>query len=304
VNRRGLTLVEIMVVIAIMAVVMAVSIPAVGTVLEVQKTGAAKDITRTYRHLRDEATLRNTTFRIAYDLDNGQWWVEAGDPDALIFMNPEQLQEYEERKESELASLTEREQDAMSAQDDQGFALFDIFSRDANSAEGGGGGGGLGALFGGGGGSDNAEFEDPDPGMSEFDEQAADNMDMGDRSNQMGGLEGSALNDKHVLPKGMQFVWIYSQQYGGKVSPEVDWSDDERDPPEPGTETIVYTYIFPDGRMEHAVLRLADIDDWDEGYTIVIEPLSGRVYYETEELDPEDVLSWLPEEGPEASITR
>ncbi|MBK9367695.1 MAG: hypothetical protein IPN01_15490 [Deltaproteobacteria bacterium] len=40
-------------------------------------------------------------------------------------------------------------------------------------------------------------------------------------------------------------------------------------------------------------------DDPEEGYTIEVEPVSGRVNIMEEERRPEDATSWLPDEGPE-----
>ncbi len=87
--RRGLTLIEIMVVMAIIAIVLAVGMPAISGVLALQQQSAITELSKTYVWLIDEAAMRNTTFRIAYNLDRNTWKVEAGDPGTLVFSTPE-----------------------------------------------------------------------------------------------------------------------------------------------------------------------------------------------------------------------
>ena len=62
---------------------------------------------------------------------------------------------------------------------------------------------------------------------------------------------------------------------------------------------MAYTYIFPNGTVEYTLIRIVSEDDPEEGYTIEVEPVSGRVNIMEEERRPEDATSWLPDEGPE-----
>ena len=73
--RTGMTLIEIMVVVAVLGLLAGVGIPALSGILDLQQRGAAKEIAQTYTMLVDEAALRNQTFRIAYYLDAGTWQV-------------------------------------------------------------------------------------------------------------------------------------------------------------------------------------------------------------------------------------
>ena len=114
---RAFTLLEIMVVIAILAVVMMVSIPAVSNALALQQTGFTNELAQTYRFLHDEAAMRNVTFRIAFDLDKQTYTIEAGDPNTLIFTNPEDLQDYEEDLADKMDQYTERELEEADAED-------------------------------------------------------------------------------------------------------------------------------------------------------------------------------------------
>ena len=53
------------------------------------------------------------------------------------------------------------------------------------------------------------------------------------------------------------------------------------------------------GTVEYTLIRIVSEDDPEEGYTIEVEPVSGRVNIMEEERRPEDATSWLPDEGPE-----
>jgi hypothetical protein len=46
-------------------------------------------------------------------------------------------------------------------------------------------------------------------------------------------------------------------------------------------------------------VRIVDADDPEDGWTIEVEPLTGKVNLEPEIVDPEESLSWIPDEGPE-----
>jgi uncharacterized protein YeaO (DUF488 family) len=60
--------------------------------------------------------------------------------------------------------------------------------------------------------------------------------------------------------------------------------------------------IFPNGTMEPTLIRIVDSDDQEDGVTIMVEPLSGRVEIVEEELELDDWLDWLPDEGPELTL--
>jgi hypothetical protein len=102
-------LVEIAVSIAVMAAILAISLPAVSNIFEVEQKAAVRNFGQTYTWLMDEAALRNVTFRVVINLDRNTWKVEVGDPDTMVFSTPEAREEWEEARDDERASLTERE---------------------------------------------------------------------------------------------------------------------------------------------------------------------------------------------------
>ena len=237
--RLGMTLIEIMVVIAIMAVVMAVGVPTLRGVLDAEQTASARELALTYRYLRDESALRNVTFRIAYDLDTASYAVEVGDPATLIFTDPESREEFEEEIEDQLKRFTDRE-------------LEEGLAADVEAKKG-----------------------------------------------RFAGLSDPALEGAVALPGNSFFHWVYTPQYEEPVFAPEEPAEDEDDP-----HTIVYSYIFPNGFAEQTIVRIASLDDPEDGYTLVVEPLSGRVnlYSNDEDIDIEELLDWLPDEGPELAF--
>jgi type II secretory pathway pseudopilin PulG len=244
-----MTLIEIMVVIAIMAVVLGVSIISMSGVLGLQQTGATKEQAQTYRFLANEAALKNVTFRIAYNLDERSYKIEVAAPDALVFTEPEKREEYEELMAEKMSDL-------------QGLE----------------------------------NFED----MNLSDEE----LELLEGSRRFEGMDDAALNTEVTLPRGSYFAWIYTPQYSEAVEPQFDFNDPDFDPDQEELEepTIVYSYIFSNGHVEHTLVRIAAMDDPADGLTIEVEPLSGRVEMHDGDFGVEDSMSWLPDEGPDLDI--
>ena len=233
-----MTLIEIIVVMALLVGLLAIAVPAYQAVFDVNMRGAARELAQTYKWLQDEAAMRNVTFRMTIDLDRGTWKVEAGDPSSLIYSTPEERETAEDDLESTMKHYTERE-----------------IAEDADAQE-------VIAKKSGG---------------------------------KFAGLTDVSFTTEQQLPNNVQFAWVYTPQYG-----EDGKEPTKGGPPEdPAEDAIAYTHIFPDGTSEHTVVRIVDAKDPDDGWTIEVEPLSGRVNLEPEIVDPEESLSWIPEEGPE-----
>ena len=240
-HRRGMTLIEILVVVAVLALIVGVSIPSLAGLLDLQRRGAAKELAQTYSALVDEAALRNVTFRVALDLDANTWKVEVGDPGTLVFASPEERQEYERELHDKMARFTQREIEEGVAEDELGT----------------------------------------DPTNGQFE-----------------GLQEASFVTEKQLPNDTRIEYVYTPQYApdGATS-ELEW--DEEPPEDPADRTIAYTYIFPDGSAEHTVIRLVDVEDPEDGYTIEVEPLTGKVTLSTDIVEPGQSMAWLPVEGPQ-----
>lgn len=235
-TKRGMTLIEIVVVIAIIGIMAALSAPSLNGILGLQQQSAVKELGQTYIWLQEEASLRNVCFRLSFNLDRGTWKIEMGDPSTLVFSSTEEAEEHQDDLKSKMRRFTKRqiEEGAMEEETKSDFQKLD------------------------------------DP----------------------------AFKSEHTLPEGLSFAYVYTPQYG-----EEGKRPSDREPDEPEDESIAYSHIFPDGTVEHTVIRVVDgvgeDADFDDGYTLEIEPINGRVQLTDEIIDPTDSMDWLPEEGPE-----
>lgn len=229
-TRRGVSLVEVMVVIAILVGLVALLVVSYSQIVALDQRQVAKELALNYELLHDEAVLRNVTFRVAYHLDGGYYQVEVGEPGVLIHSTPEEREEAEDELQDKLRKFTEREIAEGEADDVYGKNKFqDLNARFATKVE---------------------------------------------------------------LPRGTRFGGVYTPQYEELVEP----SGEEEDPEDP---LIAYSYIFANGYAEQAIIQIVSEREPDEGYTVEIEPLSGKVHLHGELLFPEDAYDWVPDEGPE-----
>ena len=111
-GRRGLSIMEVMVVIAILIGMVVVMVPAINTLLQVQERRAAKQLVMLYQRLHDESVLRNRTFRMVYDLDANNVKVEVGLARAVIYTDNEQRERYEEELARRIALMDDEEKAA------------------------------------------------------------------------------------------------------------------------------------------------------------------------------------------------
>jgi type II secretory pathway pseudopilin PulG len=231
-----MTLLEILVVMAVMAVVMAIGLPSLQSIFDVQQRGAARELALTYKFLRAEAAMRNVTFRIAYNLDANSYRIEVGEPGALVFSDPAEREQVERAEREKMRGMSK---------------------------------------------SDRARAED---GVQEVGEEP--------EKSRFEGLDLPGFTTAVELPPDTIFAWVWTPQY-----PEPQSPSDER-PESEEEQRIVYSYVFANGEAEHTVVRIADVADAEDGYTVEVEPLSGVVSVESEVREVGASMAWLPTEGP------
>ncbi|MBT3217459.1 MAG: type II secretion system protein [Proteobacteria bacterium] len=105
-SRRGLTLTEVIVVIAIALALFVLAVPAVNSLFMLDIRRSAKNLALTYQQLHDEAMLRNVTFRIAYHLTEDYYEVQATPARALIFDSYEAREEAEDEHKKKLQMMS------------------------------------------------------------------------------------------------------------------------------------------------------------------------------------------------------
>lgn len=73
---RGYTLIELIIVIAVIGLLAAAAVPALNAVTGANARSAAGELAGAMRYLFDTAALRRQTCRLAVDIDGGAWWAE------------------------------------------------------------------------------------------------------------------------------------------------------------------------------------------------------------------------------------
>jgi general secretion pathway protein H len=75
-RKEGFTLVELMIVLAVVALLSAAVVPTVKTITGANARQAAGELSGAARYLFDTAALRRQTCRLVLDLDERSWWAE------------------------------------------------------------------------------------------------------------------------------------------------------------------------------------------------------------------------------------
>lgn len=76
-NQRGFTLIEILIVVAIISMVMAMGLPALQRVTYQRVASTTRKFVGLTRTVRNDAVLLNKVHRLVINLDKNQWWVES-----------------------------------------------------------------------------------------------------------------------------------------------------------------------------------------------------------------------------------
>jgi type II secretory pathway pseudopilin PulG len=120
-RRRGISLVEVMVAMAIMLLLVAVLVPSVRSVLDLRRREGARQLAATFERLHDESIMRNLSFRVTFYLDEDKYTIEPGKPGALIAATPDERQKFEEDLQSKLRFMTPEEREAWLRNAEQPF---------------------------------------------------------------------------------------------------------------------------------------------------------------------------------------
>ena len=91
-RRSAFTLIEMLLVIGLMAFIFAIMIPGVNVSIRVAIQNSGRELASTIRAAYDEAVLKGRVFRVVFDLEKQQYWVEQG-PQSLSLQTDEQKDE-------------------------------------------------------------------------------------------------------------------------------------------------------------------------------------------------------------------
>lgn len=273
-SRAGLSLIELIVVMALVAALMFVLLPAVAAGFGATRRAATSDLAATLRFVRDEAVVRNVPMRLAFDLDANTWWVEAADGPVRIFRDRgerEAFSEFLEQKKESDARVREMVDANRSSIPTMSDVLSNMLGVDPATDDNAAAmmGGFLGGLFGGGNALNverGGEYK-----VNEF-------HPLGD--------EDEAF-EKRTLPDGVRISGVWTPQYEDIARPsDTGTQGGSADTPR-DSGTRAYVHVFPSGTMEEAVVYVSD-DEGGGTRSIVIEPLTGRVAVVPDEIDPRD----------------
>lgn len=110
--RRGVSLIEVMVTIAIAVALIAVMAPAARSVFDMDQRAAARKIAVLFERLHDEAVMRNMSFRVVFYAEEGRYVVESGEAGALIASSPEDRERFEEEQRNKLRNMNDKQKAA------------------------------------------------------------------------------------------------------------------------------------------------------------------------------------------------
>jgi prepilin-type N-terminal cleavage/methylation domain-containing protein len=263
-HARGMTLIEIIVVLALAGLLMAVAVPSLRVVMGVDHRRASRELAATLRWVYEEATIRNAAMRVAYDLDRRVYWVEIAEGDALAWKDEKSKDNFD-RYMADKAESEARLADRRSGQSQPDLSTL-VQSIAGNSEDAGAGL--LAGLFTGGGllPTRGGEFQ----------------------VNKWQAYEDGGFGHTE-LPNGVKFAGVWTPIHPDTLRP-LDEHEQRAMAEKPQDEQewrIAYTHAFPGGYMEDAVVYVSD-ESGEDITSLVVEPLTGRVIVEEGEAQPPD----------------
>jgi Tfp pilus assembly protein FimT len=75
-QSRGLTLIELTIIIVILGVMLSLIIPRLGEIGDANLKRSARHLTGMIRYLRDESQSRKLVYRLRFDIQGGRYWAE------------------------------------------------------------------------------------------------------------------------------------------------------------------------------------------------------------------------------------
>lgn len=106
--EAGFTLIEMLVVIALAALIGTMAIPTVSNIFKISLGSTARDLATTVRYAYNASMMTKKVHRLVYDLKNNQYWVEVGPQTAL--MDTDETREKAEKARRFTKLTTEEEE--------------------------------------------------------------------------------------------------------------------------------------------------------------------------------------------------
>jgi prepilin-type N-terminal cleavage/methylation domain-containing protein len=99
-SHSGFTLIELMVVVALIALISVMALPSISSYFQVSLNSATREVAGTVREAYNATLVTGKMHRIAYDLKSGEYWVEVGNAntDSAVLETKESKERAERRK--------------------------------------------------------------------------------------------------------------------------------------------------------------------------------------------------------------
>jgi len=236
--QRGITLIEILIVLAVMGMMVAMLVVGFGAGRSAEISRATNQVANTVRYGFDKARVNGQYYRLHMDLDSGTFSLQAAE-DAMYLPATD--------RDGKIREIDERDLEEQAQRDQRAEQSFNRSVQSAAYRDGTGGGGDDGG--------------DTDGGYDVYKPQARKGprrkpplFSSFEDENSL-----SDLAKPFKLPEGVKIVYVRTA--------------DDLAPITSGEASI---YFFPRGRTQKAHIQIASEDGKDE-YTIKVEPLTGRV---------------------------
>ncbi len=128
-SQSGFSLIELMVVVALMALIGTMAIPSISSVFKISLGSTTRDLATTVRYAYNAAMMTKKVHRLVYDIENHRYWVEVG-PQSIL-MDTEETKARAERAKR-FASRKTEEEEAEEAKARANFTLASYVTRKKN----------------------------------------------------------------------------------------------------------------------------------------------------------------------------
>lgn len=91
-DQKGLTLIELIIVSALLVLLTAIVVPSIGAITGAQLRSTASGLSGTIRYTYDLAARKNQPFRVVLDLDEQAYWVESSSDRFLLNQEKSRIQ--------------------------------------------------------------------------------------------------------------------------------------------------------------------------------------------------------------------
>lgn len=242
-RQRGMTLIEIMIVIGVMALIVGMAVIGFGAGRGAEVSRATTQIANLTRYGYDKSRVTGDYYRLLIDLDEGTIALQQGD-DRMYLPATD--------RDGKIAEIDEGRLEDQAARDKRAEEAYNRSVQAQVYNEGSGGGGGGAAE---GGEADDSGYDPYAAQRRTVPRRRPPLFDSFEDENAL-----SELAKPIKLPEGVKIVYVRT-------------ADDL----EPITKGQASLFFFPRGQTQECHIQIEDAEVEDGRYTIKVQPLTGRV---------------------------